>query len=157
MFETLFAFDSEREVFLWEYGDKSYGIIPYFLTKTIIEIPFSFVTPFMFSAMTYFAIGYENEVDWFFFFSLAICMIVICAASYGMMISTAFKSAALDLAPLFMMPLMLFGGFYANSGGYPDYIGWIQYISPIWYTLESLFWNEFDGNNTYDHIWVDPL
>jgi len=40
LFSTLLTFQAEREVFLREYGDKTYGILPYFLTKSIIEIPF---------------------------------------------------------------------------------------------------------------------
>jgi len=157
MFTTLLTFEMEREVFLWEYGDRSYGIIPYYLSKTFIEIPFMFIFPFIFSAITYFAIGYEVDFLRFLFFSFSLCMIVICASSYGMMISAAFKHAAVDLAPIFMMPLIIFGGFMANSEEYPGYITWIQYISPIWYTLESLFWNEFDNNTTYDHVWRNPM
>ena len=125
MFANLLTFEMEREVFLREYGDKSYGILSYFISKSIIEIPFMFIFPILFSTMTYFAIGYELEVAWFFFFSFAICMIVICAASYGMVISAAFKHAAVDLAPIVMMPLILFGGFFANAGDYPGYITWI--------------------------------
>ena len=76
-----------------------------------------------------------------------------CAASYGMFFSAAFKNVADALAPICMMPIILFGGFFANSGTYPDYITWIQYISPIRYALEALVWNEFDEKsylNNYD-------
>jgi len=125
MFSTLLTFEMEREVFLWEYGDKTYGIIPYFLTKSFIEIPFMFIFPFLTACLVYFAIGYEPDVEWFFFFSFALCMVVICSASYGMMISAAFKSAALAFGPILMMPLILFGGFFANAGDYPGYITWI--------------------------------
>jgi len=43
------------------------------------------------------------------------------------------------------MPLILFGGQFANPDAIPDWIGWIQYISPIRYGLESLTVNEFDN------------
>ena len=46
------------------------------------------------------------------------------------------------------MPIVLFSGFFANSGGYPDWIGWVQWISPIRYTLEAFVWNEF-GERQY--------
>ena len=131
MFGTLLTFEMEATVFYREYGDKSYGIVPYFLTKTIIEIPFMFIFPFLFTTLTYFAIGYELDVGRFFFFAFAMCMIVICAASYGLVISALFKQGADTLAPVVMMPLILFGGFFANAGEYPGYITWIQYVSPI--------------------------
>lgn len=151
-FNSLMTFDMERNVFLREYGDKSYGILPYFFTKTFIEIPFMFIFPVLFTAITYFAIGFEDHADKFFFFSFALCMTVICSASYGMVIDVIFRSTATAFGGIIMMPLILFGGFFANAGDYPGYITWIQYISPIRYTLESLFWNEFDDNTTYDHL-----
>lgn len=43
---------------------------------------------------------------------------------------------------------MLFGGFFSNSSGYPDWIGWLQYLSPVRYTFEALVWNEF-GSREY--------
>ena len=125
MFGTLLTFEMESPVFLREYGDKSYGIVPYFLTKTIIEIPFMFIFPIVFTAITYFAIGYEADVDKFFFFAFAMCMIVICGASYGLVISAIFKHNAYNFVTMLMFPLVLFGGFFANSGDYPGYITWI--------------------------------
>lgn len=57
MFGTLLTFEMEREVFLWEYGDKSYGVLSFFISKTIIDIPFMFIFPTLFSLMIYFAFG----------------------------------------------------------------------------------------------------
>lgn len=41
------------------------------------------------------------------------------------------------------MPLILFGGFVANSGTLPKWIEWVQYLSPIRYGLEALVRNEY--------------
>ena len=45
------------------------------------------------------------------------------------------------------MPLILFSGFFSNAGSYPDWIGWIQWISPIKYSLEAMVHNEFGDRN----------
>jgi len=74
-----------------------------------------------------------------------------------MVIDIVFQNTAIAFGGIIMMPLMLFGGFFANAGTYPGYITWIQYVSPIRYTLESLFWNEFNDNTTYYHLRRDPL
>jgi len=37
------AFPLERPVFMREYVSSSYGVIPYFLSKMIVEIPFEFI------------------------------------------------------------------------------------------------------------------
>ena len=84
-----------------------------------------FIYPVIFTIITYFAIGFEANAGKFFFFAFALCMIVSCANSYGMVISAIFKKSADGLATAIMMPLILCGGFFANAGGYPDYITWV--------------------------------
>ena len=81
--------------------------------------------------MIYFAFGLNATFTQWLFFNFTLCLLVTCAASYGMFFSAAFKNVADALAPICMMPIILFGGFFANSGTYPDYITWVQYISPI--------------------------
>ncbi len=43
-----------------------------------------------------------------------------------------------------MMPMFMFSGFFANAGSYSDWIGWLQWISPVKYCLEAYIYNEFD-------------
>jgi hypothetical protein len=40
MFSVLLTFSAEREVFLREYSNRTYGIIAYYTSKSIVEIPF---------------------------------------------------------------------------------------------------------------------
>jgi ABC-type multidrug transport system permease subunit len=56
---------------------------------------------------------------------------------------------AVSLAPVFMMPIILFGGQFANSGNIQAWIRWFQYLSPIRYGLEAFVRNEFD-HRTYN-------
>lgn len=46
------------------------------------------------------------------------------------------------LTPALILPFVLFSGLFKNSGNLPDWIGWIQYISPIKYTFSSFLYNE---------------
>jgi ABC-type multidrug transport system permease subunit len=55
------------------------------------------------------------------------------------------EESAAKIAPIIVMPLILFGGQFANPDAIPKWIGWLQYISPIRYGLESLVVNEFDS------------
>mmetsp|Transcript_21771 Transcript_21771/g.33626 ORF Transcript_21771/g.33626 Transcript_21771/m.33626 type:complete len:99 (+) Transcript_21771:277-573(+) len=47
------------------------------------------------------------------------------------------------MAPLMIMPMILFGGLFANNSSVGEWISWIQYISPIKYAAESMVHNEF--------------
>lgn len=153
LFKTLMTFEMEKEVFLWEFGDKSYGIIPYFLSKNTVEVPSMMIFPCISTCIIYFAVGFEDSFTCFLFFAFTICLLVTCAASFGLLISAAFKHSATAMAPVVAMPVILFGGFFANSKSYYDFVTWIQYLSPIRYSLEALCWNEFNGSS-YDPIKV---
>ena len=47
--------------------------------------------------------------------------------------------------PLFLLPLMVFSGFFVNSGSIPPYFWWIQWISPMKYGFTAVAINEFSG------------
>ncbi len=49
------------------------------------------------------------------------------------------------LSPIIVMPLILFGGQFANSKNIQAWISWFQYLSPIRYGLEAMTANEFDS------------
>ena len=62
------------------------------------------------------------------------------AASFGYFLSSLFASetAATSMAPLLMMPMMLFGGLMTNNAKAPKWLSWLQYISPIKYCATAL-------------------
>lgn len=43
------------------------------------------------------------------------------------------------------MPFVLFGGLLSNSDNYMQWIGWLQYCSPVRYAFEAIMRNEFEG------------
>ena len=94
MFGTLLTFEAERFVFLREQGDKSYGVIPYFLSKTFVEVPFQILNAIFFTLLTYFAVGYNAEITHFLFYSMTLSLLVVCAGSFGFLFSAAFGAEA---------------------------------------------------------------
>ena len=65
---------------------------------------------------------------------------------FGYFLSSVFSKPedAVGIAPVVLMPIMLFGGLFANADGYPTWIGWLQYVSPARHALEALVRNEFE-------------
>jgi ABC-type multidrug transport system permease subunit len=41
-----------------------------------------------------------------------------------------------------MLPLFVFAGVFKNFANFPDWVGWIQYISPLKYCFISMLVNE---------------
>lgn len=56
-----------------------YGTLPYFLGKTVAELPFSTLFPLIFSAIAYWMMSFQAHADKFFMFVIAIMAIVQCA------------------------------------------------------------------------------
>lgn len=84
---------------------------------------------------------------------------VICSLngnSIGLMVGCAFNDikSATGIAPMFLLPLAIFAGFFANSKQFYVWIGWIKYISPMKYAFEALATNEFTGR---PYSFGDPI
>lgn len=83
--------------------------------------------PLLYSCIVYFGVGLTATAGQFFYFYLIHFLIAFCAASFGYFISSIFEQAetAVGMAPIIILPIMLFSGFFSNSGSYPDWIGWL--------------------------------
>lgn len=38
-----------------------------------------------------------------------------------------------NIAPMFLMPMIVFSGYFANTNTLPTWIAWLQYTGPITY------------------------
>ena len=123
-----------------------YTVGNYYLAKIIGEIPILSITPMFFSVIVYFKIGLSITATQFWYFYLIVLLVSQCSASFGYFISSLFENEemAVTLTPIFILPIMLFGGQFANSGNIQDWISWFQYLSPIRYGFEAVVRNEFD-------------
>ncbi len=149
MMGTILTFQEERPVFLREQANKMYKVSPYYMAKILIEAPLFAFTPMLFTVIVYFKIGLTITASQFFTFYLILLLIVNCAASFGYFMSSIFnkEEMATALAPVIMMPIILFGGQFSNSATIMAWIRWFQYLSPIRYAMEAMVRNEFDNRN----------
>jgi ABC-type transport system involved in multi-copper enzyme maturation permease subunit len=124
-----------------------YSVTAYYLAKILVETPVLALTPMIFALIVYFGVGLTITASQFFIFYASLFLIVQCAASWGYFVSSIFEKEemATSLSPIIIMPLILFGGQFANSKNIQPWISWFQYISPIRYGLEAMTVNEFDS------------
>jgi len=143
---VLSAFSSERSVFIREYSNGAYSVFVYFCSKILVEYPFQILIPVLVSASSYFAIGLQQDGCKFAIFCLCLVMVNLCGTNIGLLLSSAFRdvAVALSLAPLFVLPFMLFSGFFISYEDTPDYVAWVQAISPVRYAFAALMQNEFN-------------
>lgn len=89
-----------------------YSVGSYYLAKIVAETPVLSLTPMVFAIIVYFKIGLSITASQFWYFYLIILLMAQCAASFGYFLSSIFnkEEMAVALAPVVMMPIILFGG-----------------------------------------------
>lgn len=79
--------------------------------------------------------------------------------SIGFFTGSLFKDVkkASGMAPVLLLPLMMFSGMYNKLNSIPSWIAWLQYISPFRYGLHMTLLNQYKsatftyGNYTYNY------
>ncbi|KAJ9509264.1 hypothetical protein QJQ45_001716 [Haematococcus lacustris] len=144
---VLTVFGGEKVVFQREYGSYMYGLPSYFTSRWLVELPAHIVMPILSSVIIYFMVGYQLAADRFWWFALILVLVDNSGTAIGIFVSCLFAdiNVALAVMPMFLMPLMIFSGFFVNSSTLGWWFRWISYISPMKYGFIALAKNEFSG------------
>lgn len=148
IFGTVLSFPLERAVFLREHANKLYGVLPYFLSKNLIESPIGLLVTFLYGAIVYFLINLRPGAEYFFTFLCNFTALAFLAQSMGFVFGTGFSdlNTALIITNFSVLPAFLFSGFLINQANMPVWLGWIRFLSPFRYAIEGAMRNEFDNN-----------
>lgn len=144
-FSVIFGFPLERSVVTRERAANTYRTSSYFLSKTITDIPKTLFFNTLFSVILYWMVGFRAAAGAFFFFILVIFLVSFTAESLALAVSimTGDAQAAAALIPVFIIMSLLFGGFFISSSELDDWLGWIKYLSFIFYGFNALLLNEY--------------
>ncbi|KAK7076882.1 ABC-2 type transporter, partial [Halocaridina rubra] len=147
VFGVVSTFCAQLPIFLREHFNGMYRTDVYFFSKMLAELPFHIFYPFAFVAVAYHMVGFTDNYINFFICAGIVVLVANCAISFGYMISCMARnlSVALAIAAPFIIPLMLFGGFFLNSGSTPVYLTWFKYLSWFSYGNEALLVNQWQG------------
>lgn len=121
------VFPKERVVFLKEEGARLYGTGLFYLSRTIVELPFLIVIPLIMALILYWMVGLYNAAGQFFIFYLIFFLISFAGNSLGLLLGCAVSDAKLItvLMPVFILPFVLFSGFYKNRSDLPVWLFWL--------------------------------
>jgi ABC-type multidrug transport system ATPase subunit len=150
----MLQFPFERPMFLREYSTGTYGTIPYFISKVLLELPLSFAQALCQWILVYFLIGFQGS----FIKLVAISFILgLASSSIAIIIGSlvANVKAVTELAPLLFVPQMLFAGFFVRTGQIPAFLRWAQYLCGLKYAMNLALIVEFDPKN--DHCQESPI
>ncbi|KAL1833025.1 hypothetical protein ACET3Z_002676 [Daucus carota] len=117
----------------------------YAIPALILKIPFSFLDAFLWTVLTYFAIGYTPEPERFLCQLLLLFVLHQVSISSFRLLATMLRNPAFAVScSLFSMLVMfLFCGFIIPQSSLPAWLKWGFWLSPITYAEISISTNEF--------------
>ncbi|KCV72529.1 hypothetical protein H696_00121 [Fonticula alba] len=145
---VVLMFPLERAVFLREQMSRTYRIWTYFSSKVLADVPFTLVFSSIFGTLTYWLIGLNaTDPTRFPLFLLIVFCLSLSAQALGVLIGCAVPDliGAIAIAPVFLLPLILFGGFLINIESIPVWFSWFQHVSILAYGFEAMMINEYRG------------
>jgi len=150
-FANIFAicnsFAGELPLFLREHEAGMYRTDTYFLSKQLVELPLHLLETTVLFTIIYWMAGL-NPDPIIYFTGLGIVLLTLqVVISLGYFLSCVAPNIdfALAVAPVLVLPFMLFGGFYLDVGSVPVWLSWLQYLSWFWYAFSALLINQWSG------------
>ena len=124
-----------------------YSLPAYYISKILIEIPFTLISPIIFSLIIYWMVGLNSQIDCFFMFLLIIIIESIVAMFMGIFVSGLSSSIeiATAIAPPLNIVFFMFAGVFINLKNLPKWLQFFPKISFIHWVFESLAINQFKG------------
>ena len=120
MTSTLNVFLGERVIVMRERQAHCYYLGVYYVTKMLTQIPVDLAIPSVFAAIVYWIVGLNPDPYAFLMFVFLTVLISLSAVGIGSFVGSCAPSidAANAMAPLIMVLMILFGGFYINCMSY---------------------------------------
>jgi len=143
----LLRFPLDRGIFLREYATSTYGAVPYFLSKSLVELPTLFVISCLVYLVSYWLMAFNGS---WLIFVLVYWIAGLAAASTALLVGCLVPNAevAQQAAPALFVPQLLFAGFFIRTAQIPEWLSWVQYLCGLKYGMNLFILNEFGEGTT---------
>ncbi|EEQ98051.1 Protein white, putative [Perkinsus marinus ATCC 50983] len=139
---AIIRYPEQRMVFLREYTSGMYSVIPYVVSKTMVELPLALLECFLQVVAFYWIVNLQgNFVLWLLLLWLLNLVSTSLAQLLGATTSTITR--AMQLMPLLFMPQIAFSGLFISLDRVPVWLRWGQYISYLKYGVNLGYFIEF--------------
>ncbi|SPJ75803.1 probable ABC1 transport protein [Fusarium torulosum] len=117
------------------------------LSSMVVDLPYKIFNTIMMNTTMYFMGNLRQDAGSFFFFLLVSFATTLSFSMMFRLIASLTKTiaAALARASIMLLVIALYTGYAIPPQYMPVWLGWIRWINPTYYGLESLFINEFGG------------
>ncbi|KAJ1347762.1 ABC-2 type transporter [Parelaphostrongylus tenuis] len=145
-FPAVSAITLELPIVLRENSSGMYTSTAYFIGKNLAELPQYVILPIIYSTIVYSMAGLSSNTSTFFFAMIVSVLLTNVAISISYAAATIFgtTTVATAILPIFVVPMMAFGGFYITYESIPHYFTWLSTFSYFKYAYEGLAINEWE-------------
>jgi ABC-type multidrug transport system permease subunit len=135
---------------LKERAAGDYQVLPYFLAKSVLEIPGMFFPAILSSVIVYWLANLNPSASGFFTFfaCIGIHQSVVISLFGAVGAISPSTNISLILAPFILTVFYLLGGFFIPAYNIPPWYSWLGFVSTFKYSTSILVINEF-ANNSY--------
>lgn len=150
----LLRFPLERGIFLREYATSTYGAAPYFISKTMVELPQAFLNACLVWLAFYWIVGVQGS---WILHVLIFWGAGVAAGSTALFVGCLASNpeVAQQAAPPIFVLQLLFAGVFVSVTQIPVALRWIQYIASLKYAINLNILTEF-GEDTQEMRNWDP-
>ncbi|KAJ4347215.1 uncharacterized protein N0V89_011154 [Didymosphaeria variabile] len=138
MLNNIAVYPLERDVFYRDYADRVYNVEAFFLTYTVLEIPFEIISCILFSCLAVLACGLERDAPTFFIITYNAFCIVNCGESLGITFNTLFTHTgfSVNCMSVFLSVAQIMGG--VMSLNIPSFLQAFNHLSPIKWAMGNM-------------------
>jgi ATP-binding cassette subfamily G (WHITE) protein 2 len=151
VFAVVFVFAGECRLILRERVAGMYGVLPYFASRLVVELPRDALWTLLHCTLIYWIVGLRANASAFFIFLAIHLLISLNAEGLTLLFTAATRSEKLAsaVAPIPLVINILFGGFFTQPGAIPVWLRWIRYLCFMRWSFVALVVNEMRGR-TFD-------
>lgn len=141
---ALLTFPVERVVFTAEWAKGCYSSGAYLTSKTLVELPITATSALLITLVVYWAVGLNGDFGMHLVILFLEMEAIISLALIGGSLAPSPK-AAIEFAPVAVMPQVIFAGLFIRLSALPVYLRWVQYVVALAYAIKLALVVEFDG------------
>jgi hypothetical protein len=144
---ALELFTSDRRLLAKEAG-RYFRPVHYFVAKQACDLLLLRLLPaVLYSLLFYWLMGWQNSAHQFGVFVSTLMLTAAATGTLSVAVSMATPSVSVGTVCMtfLLLQMAIFGGFLSNTAAMPVALGWLRWLSVVFYAFESMLCNELHG------------
>ena len=144
---ALELFTSDRRLLAKEAG-RYFRPVHYFVAKQACDLVLLRLIPaVLYSCIFYWLMGWQNSAHQFGVFVSTLMLTAAASGTLSVAVSMATPSVSVGTVCMTFILLQwaIFGGFLSNTAAMPVALGWLRWLSVVFYAFEAMLSNELHG------------